>query len=82
MMQTLSFAYADANLKTSVRQIEPQYLVCAWPFWYILAWDIERQAVRTFRLDRIKSPEPMASRFRLKAAEPFWQACQHVGICL
>ena len=81
-MQTLSFNYLDASLKSSFRYVEPHYLVCAWPFWYILAWDTEGNGIRTFRMDRIKNAQLAGSYFRLKASEPFWRACNDVGISL
>jgi predicted DNA-binding transcriptional regulator YafY len=81
-MQVLWFDYTDASLQSSRRQVEPHYLVCAWPFWYVVAWDTERQAIRTFRMDRIKNPQLAGLQFRLKSSEPFWRACNDVGISL
>ncbi len=81
-MQTLTFSYADAKGQYSQRQVEPQYLIYAWPFWYLIVWDLQRISVRTFRMDRIKDPRATGPSFYLKAPRPFWQACDDVGIKL
>lgn len=78
----LSITYRDAQDRLSHRDIEPQYLLLAWPFWYVLAWDAQRQAVRTFRLDRIEQATVEPTRFALRPAAPFWTACNEVGIVL
>lgn len=74
--------YIDVKQARSERVIEPQYLLLAWPFWYVLAWDQQRLAVRTFRLDRITTASPLAQRFQLRSAQPFWASCNEVGIVL
>lgn len=81
-MQTLTFSYMDAKGQHSQRQVEPHYLIYAWPFWYLIAWDLQRVNVRTFRMDRIRDAQVTGPVFRLKAPEPFWQACDDVGIKL
>jgi predicted DNA-binding transcriptional regulator YafY len=53
------------------RDIEPQFLYLNVPVWYLLAWDRLRSAIRCFRIDRIKSVTPLATRFRLADARPF-----------
>lgn len=78
----LAITYIDANEARSRRVIEPQYLLLAWPFWYVLAWDEQRQAVRTFRLDRISSASTQVQRFQVRSAQPFWASCNEVGIVL
>lgn len=78
----LAITYIDAKEARSRRVIEPQYLLLAWPFWYVLAWDQQRQAVRTFRLDRISSASTQVQRFQVRSAQPFWASCNEVGIVL
>ncbi|THU05197.1 WYL domain-containing protein [Lampropedia puyangensis] len=78
----LAIRYIDGKQTHSERMIEAQYLLLAWPFWYVLAWDLQRQAVRTFRLDRITSASALAQRFQLRSAQPFWASCNEVGIVL
>jgi predicted DNA-binding transcriptional regulator YafY len=82
LMQTLAFSYVDADQKISQRLAEPQYLIYAWPLWYVLAWDLERKAIRTFRVDRMNQISLPGQGFRMKAPEPFWRACEDVGIRL
>lgn len=78
----LTFTYEDAQQRVSARRVEVQCLLLAWPFWFLLAWDRERQAVRTFRLDRLRAAQLQDERFALRPADAFWQACSGVGITL
>lgn len=78
----LTFTYEDAQQRVSAHRIEVQCLLLAWPFWFLLAWDRERQAVRTFRLDRLRAAQLQDERFALRPADAFWQACSGVGITL
>lgn len=41
---------------TSVREVEPYRLVHTPRRWYLLAWDIDKQEWRTFRVDRVEPP--------------------------
>ena len=52
----LGFTYTDAKGRTDCRRIEPHGLLVRAPLWYILAWDVHRDAARTFRMDRIQRP--------------------------
>lgn len=78
----LSIHYIDSQNTTSERVIEAQCLLLAWPFWYLLSWDTQREAVRTFRLDRIIEARKMNQRFQLRPANLFWAACNEVGVVL
>lgn len=78
----LSIRYCDSQHRTSEREIEAQYLLLAWPFWYVLAWDTTREAIRTFRLDRLSEARTLPQRFALRPAAPFWAACDEAGILL
>jgi predicted DNA-binding transcriptional regulator YafY len=78
----LSITYIDSQDRTSERIIEAQCLLLAWPFWYVLAWDTKREAVRTFRLDRIIEARRLNQRFQLRAADLFWAVCNEVGVVL
>lgn len=40
------------------RHVEPRRLVSAQRRWYLVAFDVERDAWRTFRADRIRTPRP------------------------
>lgn len=78
----LSLGYLDGQDRRSQRTVEPQCLLLAWPFWYLLAWDEERNAVRTFRLDRIGEARRLPRRFQLRSADLFWAACDQMGVAL
>lgn len=78
----LSLTYLDGRQRHSERTVEPQCLLLAWPFWYLLAWDREREDVRTFRLDRIVQARRSGQRFQLRDQGLFWAACDEVGVAL
>ncbi|GAA4062845.1 helix-turn-helix transcriptional regulator [Actinomadura miaoliensis] len=45
------------------RLVEPHGLVSAGRRWYLLAWDVDRAAWRTFRVDRMRAPRAVGVRF-------------------
>lgn len=62
----LTFAYAPAEHSGStpgVRRTEPSRLVPVGRRWYLLAYDLDRQDWRTFRLDRLRDAKPQKRRF-------------------
>lgn len=48
------YKFWDRNSQTQERTIEPYLLKEAQRRWYVLAWDMEKEALRVFGLDRIK----------------------------
>ncbi len=48
------YKFWDRSSQTQVRTIEPYLLKEAQRRWYVLAWDVEKKALRVFGLDRIK----------------------------
>lgn len=78
----LSISYADGKGQRTHRLVEPHALLLAFPFWYILAWDPERQGIRTFRMDRIGSARVQEASFPLRPLSPFWAHCEDVGLGL
>lgn len=61
----LRFRYRDAKGADTDREVEPQAMLILPPLWYLVAWDPARNDFRHFRMDRIRSPEPIAeTRFR------------------
>lgn len=78
----LALTYLDGRQRRSERVVEPQCLLLAWPFWYLLAWDCEREGVRTFRLDRIVQARRGGQRFQVRDPARFWAACDEVGVAL
>lgn len=59
----LGFTYRDRKGVTTRRRVEPHGLFVEVPLWYVLAVDIDKQARRTFRMDRIASARALARRF-------------------
>ncbi|MFI0355620.1 helix-turn-helix transcriptional regulator [Actinomadura sp. 9N407] len=61
--RVLRFGYRSHDGTTSLRNAEPHRLVHAQGRWYLLAWDVARDAWRTFRADRIEPRPPLGARF-------------------
>jgi predicted DNA-binding transcriptional regulator YafY len=59
----LRFAYADRAGVASDRRVEPYRLVHLGRRWYLLAYDMDREAWRTFRVDRLDDPQPARNAF-------------------
>ncbi|UJW33085.1 YafY family transcriptional regulator [Saccharothrix sp. AJ9571] len=61
--ETLRFDYANHDGSESRRQAEPHSVVHMGRRWYLVAWDVDRQDWRTFRVDRIRPRTPNGRRF-------------------
>ncbi|MGW6158227.1 helix-turn-helix transcriptional regulator [Streptomyces sp. NPDC055144] len=61
--ERLRFAYEDHQGAATRRTVEPHRLVCSERRWYLVAWDVDREAWRTFRVDRITPKPPHGPRF-------------------
>jgi len=59
----LGFQYTDRFGATTQRRVEPHGLYVEQPVWYVLAVDIEKDARRMFRMDRIAHPRALGRRF-------------------
>lgn len=59
----LRFDYQAADGGVSVRDAEPYRLVHSGRRWYLLAFDVDRDDWRTFRVDRIRPRAPDGPRF-------------------
>ncbi len=55
--------YKENEDEFSTREIEPYALINGREGWYVTSYDTGREAVRHFRLDRIKSATPTERRF-------------------
>jgi len=62
--ERLRFDYVGHDGRETRRITEPQRLVVWGRRWYLLAWDVERESWRTFRVDRISPRTPTGPRFR------------------
>ncbi|SEC40861.1 Predicted DNA-binding transcriptional regulator YafY, contains an HTH and WYL domains [Amycolatopsis tolypomycina] len=66
--ERLRFGYAGSSGAATDRSVEPLRLVCTGRRWYLVAFDLDRAAWRTFRADRIDGvPVP---GFRFTPREP------------
>ena len=63
--ERLRFRYTDGEGHTTERHVEPYQLVHTSRRWYLVARDRDREAWRTFRVDRIDRPESTGLRFVL-----------------
>ncbi len=61
--ERLRFGYRDHGGTVTRRTVEPHRLVCSERRWYLVAWDLEREDWRTFRVDRIEPRPPHGPRF-------------------
>lgn len=70
-LKRMRIVYVDQRQRETTREVEPHFLYLSQPVWYLLSWDRMREAVRYFRIDRIKSVRPLESSFRLGDPKPF-----------
>jgi predicted DNA-binding transcriptional regulator YafY len=60
---TLRFDYSDRRETSSQRRVEPYRIVHAGQRWYLVAWDLDRDDWRTFRVDRMRPGMSPGARF-------------------
>jgi predicted DNA-binding transcriptional regulator YafY len=61
--ERLQFDYRAHSGTASRRSVEPYRLVNDRRRWYLFAWDLDRDAWRTFRVDRVEPRTPTGPRF-------------------
>jgi predicted DNA-binding transcriptional regulator YafY len=61
--ERLRFDYQSHSGASTVRTVEPHRLVSWGRKWYLVAWDVERDDWRTFRVDRLEPRTPTGPRF-------------------
>ncbi|MFJ8946323.1 helix-turn-helix transcriptional regulator [Streptomyces sp. NPDC102395] len=61
--ERLRFAYRAKDGTQSRRLTEPYRLVSTGRRWYLVAYDLEREDWRTFRVDRVRDPFATGARF-------------------
>lgn len=61
--QVLRLEYTSGGGSSSHRRVEPHRLLHSGHRWYVLAWDLDRDDWRTFRLDRVRPKTPVGPRF-------------------
>ncbi|WP_460304675.1 helix-turn-helix transcriptional regulator [Actinocorallia aurea] len=65
--ERVRFAYTAANGAETRRHVEPHSLVSGDRKWFLIAWDLRREAWRTFRVDRVS--ELLATGVRAEPRE-------------
>lgn len=73
-LRLLRFNYTDGEGSRSRRQVEPHHLLLSYPVWYLVAWDHGRDAVRSFRLDRMRKGDVLSEEFKLRPPGDFAEA--------
>ncbi|MEV0742344.1 YafY family protein [Streptomyces sp. NPDC050549] len=61
--ERLRFEYESHDGVPTRRTVEPHRLVCTERRWYLVAWDLDREDWRTFRVDRVTPRPPHGPRF-------------------
>ncbi|QNE76823.1 WYL domain-containing protein [Streptomyces finlayi] len=61
--ERLRFAYRAKDGAETKRLVEPERLVSTGHRWYLVAYDLEREDWRTFRVDRVSEPTTTGARF-------------------
>ncbi|MGW0545971.1 helix-turn-helix transcriptional regulator [Streptomyces altiplanensis] len=61
--ERLRFAYRSGDGSRTRRLVEPHRLVSTGRRWYLVAYDLDRDAWRTFRVDRVSEPFATGARF-------------------
>lgn len=61
--ERMRFGYQDHGGNETVRNVEPYRMINWGRRWYLLAWDVERDDWRIFRVDRIVPRNPTGARF-------------------
>lgn len=62
--ERVRFLYSGRDGERSRRDVEPHALVTIGRRWYLVAWDPQRDAWRTFRVDRVDRPQATGARFK------------------
>jgi predicted DNA-binding transcriptional regulator YafY len=63
--ERVRFSYGAASGERTERHVEPHRLVALDRRWYLVAYDLNRNDWRSFRLDRVTGPpQPTGTRFR------------------
>jgi predicted DNA-binding transcriptional regulator YafY len=68
--ERVRFDYRGHDGSATIRSVEPHRLVSWGRRWYLVAWDVDRQDWRTFRVDRITPRTPTGPRFAAREGPP------------
>ena len=64
--ELVRFAYSDHSGSASERRVEPYRLLSWGGRWYLVAFDLDREDWRTFRVDRMAHTRSVGHRFRAR----------------
>src|SRR5437764_5818576 len=64
--ERIRFSYTAAGGEQTGRHVEPHRLVLLGRRWYLVGYDLDRQGWRSYRLDRLASPNGTGVRFRAR----------------
>ena len=60
----LTFQYRNHGAQAAKqRRVQPYHMSCIQNVWYLIGFDVKRQAMRTFALGRLSKPTLLAKRF-------------------
>ena len=76
--KTISFFYLSAELQSQSRVIEPYGAGTKNGFWYVAGHDVEKKAIRVFRLDRIDSEIQIQGRANSFEIPPTFTMSTHL----
>ncbi|MEW2553096.1 YafY family protein [Streptomyces zhihengii] len=76
--ERLRFAYRAGDGAETKRLVEPYRLVSTGRRWYLVAFDLQREDWRTFRVDRVTEPFATGARFTPRPA-PVGDAAELLG---
>jgi predicted DNA-binding transcriptional regulator YafY len=62
--ERIRFSYTAADGQHTARHVEPHRLVLLGRRWYLVGYDLARHGWRSFRLDRLGTPNGTGTRFR------------------
>ncbi|MCK8672727.1 YafY family transcriptional regulator [Rhodococcus sp. HM1] len=68
--ERLRFDYRTHDGESARREVEPYRLVRSRLRWYLVAWDVDREDWRTFRVDRMDPKIPTGPRFTPRELPP------------
>lgn len=77
--EQLRFDYRTHSRAVGRRSVEPYRLVSDRRRWYLLAWDLDRDGWRTFRVDRMELRTPSGPRFTPRALPPDPEIAERVA---
>lgn len=65
--EILAFGYRTRGGAPGRRRVEPRSLIAVTGLWYLVAFDLDRDGWRSYRLDRMTAPAPTRVRFTPRA---------------